>query len=84
MWRGESPANDPGTMDTSQTDAIKAGKHFGIHRWPRLRHAALRLALAENEVIPEHLDAAKIGRILRRFRVAEAFEFYSQRPELWH
>jgi hypothetical protein len=68
---------------TDQAAAIKAGKHFGIHRWPRLRHAALRLALAESEVIPEHRDAAKIGRILRRFRVAEAFAFYSQHPDLW-
>lgn len=69
--------------ETMNNTEIKAGKHFGIHRWPRLRHAALRLALAENEPIPEHRDAEKIGRIVRRFRVAEAFAFYSQRPDLW-
>lgn len=70
--------------DTGQAAAIKAGKHFGIHRWPRLRHAALRLALAEKyDVIAEHRDATKIARILRRFRVAEAFAFYSQWPDLW-
>jgi hypothetical protein len=44
---------------------------------------ALRLALAENEVMPEHRDAAKIARILRRFRVAEAFGLCSQRSDLW-
>jgi hypothetical protein len=68
---------------TDQAAAIKAGKHFGIHRWPRLRHAALRLALAESEVIPERRDTAKIGRKLRRIRVAEALGFYTQRPDLW-
>jgi hypothetical protein len=76
--------NPESMNNTDQAAAIKAGKHFGIHRWSRLRHAALRLALAEYEAIPEHRDAAKIGRILRRFRVAEVFGFYSQRPDLWH
>lgn len=64
-------------------EKIRAGKHFGIHHWTKLRHAALRLALAENEVMPECRDTRKIRRILRRFRAGEAFSFYVQRPDLW-
>ena len=71
-------------MKTNDGEAvIRAGKHFGIHQWPKLRHAALRLAMAENELKPEHRDSRKIRRILRRFRVGEAFSFYAQRPDLW-
>lgn len=69
--------------DEEAAAKIRAGKHFGIHHWTKLRHAALRLAMAESEPLPEHRDTRKIGRILRRFRVAEAFAFYSERPDLW-
>lgn len=71
-------------MKHDETNAkIRAGKHFEIHHWTKLRHTALRLAMAETEVIPERRDTRKISRILRRFRVGEASAFYSQRPDLW-
>lgn len=40
--------------------------------------------MAENEVLPEQRDTRKIGHIVRRFKVGEAFAFYTHRPDLWH
>lgn len=68
----------------STTDAIKAGKHWKIDQWPRLKHAALALALQETQPRPEHRDAAKIHRIVTRWNIAGAFAFYSQHPELFN
>lgn len=65
------------------TDRIKAARYFGIDRWPRLRLAALKLALQEAVLMPGHRDTAKIKRVHRRFRTGAAFAFYTRRPELF-
>ena len=64
------------------TDAIKAGKHFQIDRGTRLKHAALRLALSENQMRPECRDMGHVRRICTRFKVAREYAFYTANPEL--
>jgi len=64
------------------TDTIKAGKHFKIDQWPRLKHAAFRLVLQEYTPRPEHRDAVKIRRITDRFKLGAPVAFYLQNPEL--
>lgn len=65
------------------TDAIKAGKHFRIDQWGRLKHAALRLALSENALRPEHRDTERVGRICTRFKVGREYAFYTANPSLY-
>jgi hypothetical protein len=65
-------------------DKIKAGKHFGIESWSKLRHAAFRLALLELNIKPEYQDKALIERLSKRFKIGNAFAFYSQNRELIH
>jgi len=63
-------------------DKIKAGKHFGIENWSKLKHAAFRLALLELAVPQEYLDKALIEKLSKRFKIGNAFAFYSQNKEL--
>ena len=63
-------------------DKIKAGKHFGIENWSKLKHAAFRLALLELSVKPDYQDKALIEKLARRFSFGRAFAFYSQNKEL--
>lgn len=64
-------------------DAIKAGKHFGIDKWSRLKHAALRLAMAKMQVSAPYRDTEKIQAIRQRYQVGAALAFYASRPELF-
>ncbi len=64
-------------------EAIKAGKHFGIDRWSRLKHAALRLAMAEMQVTAPYRDAEKIKALCQRFNIGAALAFYAGKPELF-
>ncbi len=64
-------------------EAIKAGKHFGIDQWSKLKHAALRLAMAEMQVSAPYRDAGKIQAICQRFRIGNALAFYASKPELF-
>jgi hypothetical protein len=64
-------------------DAIKAGKHFGIDQWSKLKHAALRLAMAEMQVSAPYRDDQKIKAICERFRVGTALAFYASKQELF-
>lgn len=64
-------------------DAIKAGKHFKIDRWSRLKHSALRLAMAEMQVSAPYRDAEKIKALCQRFRIGAALAFYAGNPELF-
>jgi hypothetical protein len=65
------------------TDKIKAGCHFGIESWPKIKHSALRLAMAENQKIASYRDAKKIKSICNRFKIGKAFGFYSKNKELF-
>jgi hypothetical protein len=65
------------------SDVIKAGKHFGIDAWPRLKHAALRLAMAEMQASVPYRDDQKIQAICQRFRIGNALAFYASKPELF-
>ena len=64
-------------------DAIKAGKYFGIDQWSKLKHAALRLAMAEMQVSAPYRNDEKIQAISKRFRVGTALSFYAGKPELF-
>jgi hypothetical protein len=64
-------------------DRIKSAKLFGIDRWPRIRLAALKLAMQESQVYPGNRDNRKLERIKKRFQVGQAFAFYSTRPDLF-
>jgi hypothetical protein len=64
-------------------DSIKTGKHFRIDSWSRLKHAALRLAMAEMQVSAPYRDAEKIQAICQRFRVGTALAYYAGKPELF-
>jgi hypothetical protein len=66
-----------------KTDAIKAGKHFQIDRWPRLKYAALRLAMAEMQVSAPYRDKGKIHKLSQRFGIGSALAFYAGNPELF-
>jgi hypothetical protein len=65
------------------TEKIKAGRHFGIESWPKIKHSALRLAMAENQKIASCRDAKKIKLICDRFKICQAFGFYSKNKELF-
>lgn len=64
-------------------DRIKSAKHFGIHKWPRIKLAALKLAMQESQVYPGNRDNRKIERIKKRFGIGMAFAFYTNRPDLF-
>lgn len=66
----------------TQENRIEAARFFDIDRLHAIRHAALRLALMEQHE-KAHPDRARILRLVDRFRVADAFGFYSTRPEYW-
>jgi len=65
------------------TEKIKAGRHFGIESWPKIKHSALRLAMAENQKIASYRDVNKIKLICDRFKIGKAFGFYSKNKELF-
>lgn len=65
-------------------DRIKSAKLFGIDKWPRIRLAALRLAMQESSVYPMHRDNRKIAKLKSRFHVGQALAFYSTRPDLFY
>jgi hypothetical protein len=67
----------------NMNDAIKAGKHFKMDKWTRIRHAALTLALLENQILPEYRDHKRIARICYRFKVAKAYAFFTLHPEMF-
>ena len=62
-------------------EKIKTGRHFKIDEWPRIKHAALALALQEIQPCRECWDQKKINKILNRWKIREAFAFYSRQPE---
>jgi len=64
------------------TPKIEAAKHFGLHK-SRIRLSALRLALWEMQAREECRDWRKLDRILDRWRLRDAFAFYSARPDLF-
>ena len=64
-------------------DRIKSAKMFGIDKWPRIRLAALKLAMQESQVYPGNRDNQKIAKIRARFRIGQAFAFYSIHPNLF-
>ena len=61
-----------------ETDRIKAAKFFGIDTWPRLKLAALKLALC----LPQ-CEWTKRDRVCARFKVGAAYSYYSEHPDLF-
>lgn len=64
-------------------EKIKAAKHFQIQNFSNLKRAALRLALGEMQMLEERRDEEKLARICKRFKIGDAFAFYSQNPSLY-
>lgn len=64
-------------------DAIKAGKHFKVEEWSALKHAAMNRLLEESEINPEYWDVQMINKICKRFKLGNAFAFYSHNRDLW-
>lgn len=64
------------------TPKIEAAKHFGLHK-SLIRLSALRLALWEMQKREEYRDWRKLDRILDKWRLRDAFAFYSARPDLF-
>jgi hypothetical protein len=64
------------------TPKIDAAKHFGLHK-SLIRLSALRLALGEAQKREEFIDWRKLDRILDKWRLRDAFAFYSARPEMF-
>ena len=60
---------------------IDAAKYFGLDK-SLIRLSALRLALWEMQKREEFIDWRKLDRILDKWRLRDAFAFYSARPEL--
>lgn len=63
-------------------EKINAARHFGLDK-NLLRCAALRLTLGEMQKLPHARNMDKIQRTLSRFKLRDAFAFYSIRPELF-
>jgi hypothetical protein len=64
-------------------EKIKTGRYFKIDEWPRIKHAALALALQEIQPRRECWNQEKISKILNRWKIREAFAFYSKQPEVF-
>jgi hypothetical protein len=65
-----------------KTPKIDAAKHFGLQD-SIIRLSALRLALWEMQKREEFIDWRKLDRILDKWRLRDAFAFYSARPEMF-
>jgi hypothetical protein len=64
------------------TPKIEAAKHFGLHK-SLIRLSALRLALGEIQKREEYIDWKKLTRILDKWRLRDAFAYYSARPDMF-
>lgn len=65
------------------TDQIKAGKHFGIDKWSKLKHAAMRLVMQEHECLPEYRDQEKINAISERFKLGSPLAYYLHNKDMF-
>ena len=64
-------------------DKIEAAKHFGIHNWHPIKHAAMRLVMGELSKKPEYWDYKLISKVVDKWKIGDCVGFYSHRPELW-
>jgi hypothetical protein len=64
------------------TPKIESAKHFGLHK-SLIRLSALRLALGEMQKREEYIDWKKITRILDKWKLRDAFAYYSARPDMF-
>jgi len=62
-------------------ERIKAAKHFGLDKWPKIRISALKLAMQES--MPSNPDKAKVERINKRFKTGRALAFYADNQNLF-
>lgn len=61
----------------------EAYRYFGVHRWPFIRWAALKLLMCHAQMKPEYWDVKFIHKVSDRFRVGTAFSFYIQHQHLY-